>query len=112
MGRAAHRQVRRLDRRPARRRRLRHLPQALSPATIELSAFAIILAVVIAIPMGYVAAKRRGSAVDNAGIVTSLVGVAIPVFFLAFLLKYFFAIKLGWLLPVVGATGQHQLPPG
>ena len=71
------------------------------PATIELSAFAIILAVAIAIPMGYVAAKRRGSAVDNAGIVTSLVGVAIPVFFLAFLLKYFFAIKWG-LLPASG----------
>ena len=35
------------------------------PATIELSAFAIILAVVIALPMGYVAAKRRGSAVGG-----------------------------------------------
>ena len=65
------------------------------PPPSSSSAFAIILAVVIAIPMGYVAAKRRGSAVDNAGIVTSLVGVAIPVFFLAFLLKYFFAIKGG-----------------
>jgi len=71
------------------------------PATLELSFFAILLAVLLAIPLGYVAARRRGSAVDNAGIVTSLVGVAVPVFFLAFLLKYLFAIKWG-ILPASG----------
>jgi peptide/nickel transport system permease protein len=71
------------------------------PATIELSFFAILLAVALAIPLGYLAAKKRGGAIDNAGIVTSLVGVAVPVFFLAFLLKYFFAIKWG-LLPASG----------
>lgn len=71
------------------------------PATIELSFFAILLAVALAIPLGYLSARRRGSFVDNAGIVTSLVGVAVPVFFLAFLLKYFFAIKWG-ILPASG----------
>ena len=71
------------------------------PATIELSFFAVILAIITAIPLGYIAARRAGSAVDNVSIVFSLVGIAVPVFFLAFLLKYYFAVKLGW-LPVSG----------
>ncbi|MFW5472273.1 ABC transporter permease [Knoellia sp. CPCC 206450] len=71
------------------------------PATIELSFFAMLIAIVLAIPLGYFAARRRASFLDNASVISSLVGVAIPVFFLAFLLKYVFAIKLGW-LPVSG----------
>ena len=71
------------------------------PATIELSFFAVLLALLAAIPLGYIAARRRGSAIDNTSIVFSLVGIAVPVFFLAFLLKYYFSVKLGW-LPVSG----------
>ncbi|WP_226347181.1 ABC transporter permease [Agilicoccus flavus] len=71
------------------------------PATIELSLFAMIIAVALAIPLGYLAARRRGSALDTSSIVVSLIGVAVPVFFLAFLLKYVFAIELHW-LPVSG----------
>lgn len=67
------------------------------PATIELAVFAIVLAVAAGIPLGYLAARRRGTWIDNTGVVTSLVGVAVPVFFLAFLLKFVFAVKLGWL---------------
>lgn len=71
------------------------------PATVELSAFAIILAIALGIPLGYMAARRRASWFDNTSVVGSLIGVAVPVFFLAFMLKYFFAIKLHW-LPVSG----------
>ena len=71
------------------------------PATIELAIFALIIAVAAGIPLGYLAARRRGSLFDNTSIVGSLVGVAVPVFFLAFLLKYFVASKLHW-LPVSG----------
>ena len=71
------------------------------PATIELSLFAIVLAVAAGIPLGYLAARRRASLFDNASVISSLIGVAVPVFFLAFLLKYVFAIQLGW-LPVSG----------
>lgn len=74
------------------------------PATIELSLVAMTLAVLLAIPLGYVAARHRGSPLDTAGILTSLVGVAVPVFFLAFLLKWGFAIKLHW-LPDGGRQG-------
>jgi peptide/nickel transport system permease protein len=71
------------------------------PATIELAVGAMIFAMVLGIPLGYVAAKRYGGPVDHASLVVSLLGVSIPIFFLAILLKYVFAIKLGW-LPTVG----------
>jgi peptide/nickel transport system permease protein len=71
------------------------------PATVELSAFSIVLAVLLGIPLGYMAARRRATWFDNVSVVGSLVGFAVPVFFLAFLLKYWFAIKLHW-LPVSG----------
>jgi peptide/nickel transport system permease protein len=69
------------------------------PATIELAILAMLLAVVVGIPLGYFAARRRDSILDNASVVSSLIGVAVPVFFLAYLLKYVFAVKLGWLPP-------------
>lgn len=75
------------------------------PATLELSIVAIILAVALAIPLGYLAAKRRATWFDNLSIFGSLVGVAVPVFFLAFLLKYYFAIENNW-LPVSGRQGS------
>jgi peptide/nickel transport system permease protein len=71
------------------------------PATIELSALAMVLAVALGIPLGYLAARRRGSITDTGAVVFSLVGVAVPVFFTAFLLKYFFAVEWN-LLPVSG----------
>jgi peptide/nickel transport system permease protein len=71
------------------------------PATIELSAFALALAVLAGVPLGYMAARRRGTWFDNLSVVGSLIGVAVPVFFLAFLLKYWFAIEHSW-LPVSG----------
>jgi len=53
----------------------------------------------VGIPLGYFAARRHGGVLDNLSVVGSLIGVTIPVFFLAFLLKYVFAVKLGWLPP-------------
>jgi peptide/nickel transport system permease protein len=71
------------------------------PATIELTFAALLFAVAFGIPLGYVAAKRYGTWVDHSSLVLSLLGISIPVFFLAILLKYVFAVKLGW-LPTVG----------
>lgn len=71
------------------------------PATVELSFFALLLAISLGIPLGYFAARRRGTALDTGAVLTSLVGVAVPVFFTAFLLKYVFAVQ--WqMLPVSG----------
>ncbi len=75
------------------------------PATVELSAFAIVLAVALGVPLGYLAGRRRGGFLDNGGVVFSLVGLAVPVFFLAFLLKYIFAVKLG----VLPSSGRQSV---
>jgi len=71
------------------------------PATLELSILAIIIALAVGIPLGYLAARRRGGVLDNLSVVSSLIGVAVPVFFLAFLLKQVFAVDLGW-FPTAG----------
>jgi peptide/nickel transport system permease protein len=71
------------------------------PATIELALAAMVFAIALGIPLGFFAAKRYGSVFDHASLVTSLLGISIPVFFLAILLKYLFAVKLGW-LPTIG----------
>jgi peptide/nickel transport system permease protein len=71
------------------------------PATIELAVAAMLFAMVLGVPLGYVAAKRYGGPIDQASLVVSLLGVSMPIFFLAILLKYIFAIQLG-LLPTVG----------
>ena len=71
------------------------------PATIELTIAAMLFAVTLGIPLGFVAAKRYGTAIDSASLFVSLLGVSIPVFFLAIMLKYVFAVQLGW-LPTVG----------
>lgn len=66
------------------------------PATIELTLVALIFAIGVGIPLGYLAARRAGSLIDHSAVVVSLIGVTVPVFFLAFILKYFFAVELGW----------------
>jgi peptide/nickel transport system permease protein len=71
------------------------------PATIELALAAMIVSIGLGVPLGFVAAKKYGGPIDHASLVASLIGISIPVFFLAILLKYLFAVKLGW-LPTVG----------
>jgi peptide/nickel transport system permease protein len=71
------------------------------PATIELAIGAMIFAVGFGVPLGFFAAKKYGSVFDHATLVGSLLGISVPIFFLAILLKYFFSVK--WqLLPSVG----------
>jgi peptide/nickel transport system permease protein len=69
----------------------------LFPATIELTLLALVIAVGVGVPLGYLAARRHHTWVDNVSVVGSLIGVTIPVFFLGFILKYVFAVQLGWL---------------
>ncbi|MDN5761416.1 MAG: ABC transporter permease [Microlunatus sp.] len=64
------------------------------PATVELGVAALIFAVVVGIPLGYLAAKRAGGWLDSFAVGTSLAGVVIPVFVLAYLLKVVFAVGL------------------
>jgi len=66
------------------------------PATVELALAALIFAVGLGIPLGYLAARRKGGLFDNVTIIGTLVGVAVPVFFLGYLLKKYIAVDLGW----------------
>ena len=79
-----------------------------APATVELALAAFIVAGLIAIPLGIIAAMREGTAVDNAAVLFSLVGVSLPNFWLGPLLIILFSIKLGW-LPVSGRAGVASL---
>lgn len=71
------------------------------PATIELAMAALIFAIGVGVPLGFFAAKRYGGVFDNMSLVGSLIGISIPIFFLALLLKWLFAVKLG-LFPTIG----------
>jgi peptide/nickel transport system permease protein len=71
------------------------------PATVELAVAAMAFAVGLGIPLGFVAARRSRTWFDHLSMTGSLLGISIPVFFLAYVLKYVFAVKLGW-LPSVG----------
>ncbi|GAA1870845.1 ABC transporter permease [Pseudonocardia ailaonensis] len=81
------------------------------PATIELSVAALLIAVLLGIPLGYVAARYRGRPLDTSTVIATLVGVAVPVFFLGYLLKQWFAVDLGWFPPsgrqAVGIDATH-----
>ncbi len=73
------------------------------PATVELTLTAMLFAVGLGIPLGFLAAKRYGGIFDHASLFTSLIGISIPIFFLALILKYIFAVRLGW-FPSIGRT--------
>ena len=81
------------------------------PATAELAVASMLVAIVIAIPLGVVAAVWRGTIVDFGAMTFALAGVSIPNFWLGPLLAIVFAVELGW-LPVSGrGTLLHLVLP-
>jgi ABC-type dipeptide/oligopeptide/nickel transport system permease component len=66
------------------------------PATIELALSAMLVAVLIGVPAGIIAAARRNSVWDAASMIGSLIGVSMPIFWLGLMLIMFFAVLLGW----------------
>ncbi len=75
------------------------------PATIELTAAAMVFALSLGIPLGMLTAKRRGTWVDGTGTALSLIGISIPIFFLGLMLKWLFAIQ--W--PILPDSGRIDL---
>ena len=81
------------------------------PATAELAFAAMAVAVLVAVPLGVIAAVWRGTAWDHAAMTFALAGVSIPNFWLGPLLAIVFAVELGW-LPVSGrGTPAHLVLP-
>lgn len=69
------------------------------PVTLELTGLSILLALVIGIPMGVLAARWRGTWIDIAASTVAMSGMAIPFFWLGVLLIMLFSVRLGWLPP-------------
>ncbi len=70
-------------------------------ATLSLSLFTIVLAILIAVPLGVLAAAKHGTWIDRVVMGFSVLGFSVPVFVIGYLLIYVFAIELNW-LPVQG----------
>ncbi len=83
------------------------IAQRLEP-TFALAALTILMAVMVSIPLGVLAAWRYGGWFDRALMGFSVLGFSIPVFVLAYLLIWLVSLKLGW-LPV---QGYHRLADG
>jgi peptide/nickel transport system permease protein len=71
------------------------------PATVELAVAAMAVAILIAIPLGIIAAARAGTPVDHAATTLALIGISMPTFWLGPVLAIVFSIWLGW-FPVSG----------
>lgn len=81
------------------------------PVTLTLGAVSLLLALLVAIPLGVLAAVFRDSWVDRSAVMTAVLGQAMPNFWFALLLILIFAVGLKW-LPVAGnATWQHFVLP-
>ncbi|TLS77602.1 ABC transporter permease [Mariprofundus erugo] len=81
------------------------------PATLSLATTSLLLALLLALPLGYWAARHAGRWQDRSAMTFSLLGVSIPNFWLGPLLMLLFAVALGW-LPVSGMAqpGAMVLP--
>jgi peptide/nickel transport system permease protein len=77
-------------------------------ATAELALAAVLVAVVVALPLGVIGALFRGQPIDRVTSLLSLAGISVPVFWLGPMLALVFAVELGW-LPVSGRGTWAQL---
>ncbi len=79
------------------------------PVTLELASFAIVIAILIGVPAGIIAAVKKDTLADVAASAVGLFGVSIPNFWLGVLLILVFAVKLRW-LPASGFTPFAENP--
>ncbi|MCM3692977.1 ABC transporter permease [Neobacillus niacini] len=77
------------------------------PKTIYISILSMVLAIIIGVPAGIIAAIKRGGKIDSLISVIANFGMAVPAFWLAVLCIYLFSLKLGW-FPVQGYTSPFE----
>src|SRR3989475_1911691 len=87
---------------------LRPLVPGRSPATLRLALAAMLLAMLLAVPLGILSALRRNSLLDSCAMTFALSGQCMPTFWLGILLILVFGVNLGW-VPVYGGEGLRAL---
>ncbi|WP_299482387.1 ABC transporter permease [uncultured Roseibium sp.] len=80
------------------------------PNTLILACAAMFIAILIGVPIGFLAAYREGSVVDISLMVLAIAGISMPHFWLGLMLLFFFALELGW-LPVSGSGPLNLILP-
>ncbi|MDO9498935.1 ABC transporter permease [Falsiroseomonas sp.] len=82
------------------------------PITLTLGLVGLALALVVALPLGIIAAVREGSHVDRGVMLVALIGQAMPSFWLGLILMVVLGLNLGW-LPISGTGGwEYYVMPG
>ncbi len=79
-----------------------------APNTFKLGAAALVFAIAVSVPLGILAAIRRGTPLDWLARLLAVFGQAVPGFWLALMMVFFFAVQLGW-FPTSGADGIRAL---
>ncbi|MDA8636580.1 ABC transporter permease [Paracoccaceae bacterium] len=80
------------------------------PNTLMLAVTAMFIAILIGVPIGFLAAYREGTVIDIALMVLAIAGISMPHFWLGLMLLFFFALELGW-LPVSGNSIMNLILP-
>jgi len=78
------------------------------PATLELGAVSLLISLLVGIPAGIYTAIKRGGALSNILLTTTLIGISVPTFVIGIFLIYLFGVKLGW-LPTFGRGETVQI---
>lgn len=81
------------------------------PKTFQLVGAGMVVAVLLAVPLGIVAATRPGTVLDRTLVTTSLLGLAVPQFWLGLILIIVFGVQLGWLPTAGTGSFRHLLLP-
>jgi len=81
------------------------------PASAELTLGGLVVAMLIAVPLGVLAAVKQGSPIDHACRIIATAGVSLPVFFTGLLLAYVFYYRLGWAAEPIGRLSFLYSPP-
>jgi peptide/nickel transport system permease protein len=81
------------------------------PATLELTAAALLLSAVVGVPVGILSATRRNSVADRLSLLASLIGQCVPTFWLGIILILILALDLGVLPPSGRGTLAHVVLP-
>ena len=83
----------------------------LMPVTARVGAVALVVALVMGVSLGIIAALSRSQLVKSSIVVFATIGISVPSFLLALLMIYLFAVELGW-LPTMGlTTWKHYIMP-